>query len=203
MKSTAESSDKGLTYELQDGNSITVDAERPLGYDTEMKSTAESSDKRLTYELQDGNSITVDAERPLGYDTEMKSTAESSDKRLTYELQDGNSITVDAERPLGYDTEMKSTAESSDKGLTYEFQDGNSITVDAERLRCTKAWFQPSFIFNQAYETNDTYFQRIMKDIELSGGTTLFQGIEERMTKELTAMAPSTMKSSDGSSRVF
>ena len=48
MKSTAESSDKGKTYEFQDGNIITVSAERPLGYDTEMKSTAESSDKRLT-----------------------------------------------------------------------------------------------------------------------------------------------------------
>ena len=28
----------------------------------------------------------------------------------------------------------------------------------------------------------------------LSGGTTMFQGIGERMTKELTALAPSTMK---------
>ena len=31
-------------------------------------------------------------------------------------------------------------------------------------------------------------------NIVLSGGTTMFQGIGERMTKELTALAPSTMK---------
>lgn len=31
-------------------------------------------------------------------------------------------------------------------------------------------------------------------NVVLSGGTTMFQGIGERMTKELTALAPSTMK---------
>merc|ERR1712107_782889 len=33
-----------------------------------------------------------------------------------------------------------------------------------------------------------------MGNVVLSGGTTMFQGIGERMTKELTALAPSTMK---------
>ena len=31
-------------------------------------------------------------------------------------------------------------------------------------------------------------------NVVLSGGTTLFSGITERMTKELTALVPSTMK---------
>merc|ERR1711879_64454 len=31
-------------------------------------------------------------------------------------------------------------------------------------------------------------------NVVLSGGTTMFSGIGERMTKELTALAPSTMK---------
>ena len=31
-------------------------------------------------------------------------------------------------------------------------------------------------------------------NVVLSGGTTMFQGIGERMTKELTALAPSTVK---------
>ena len=34
----------------------------------------------------------------------------------------------------------------------------------------------------------------LYSNIVLSGGTTMFPGIGERMTKELTALAPSTMK---------
>ena len=56
-----------------------------------------------------------------------------------------------------------------------------------------------------ASRTHDTTFQSIMKcdvdirkdlysNVVLSGGTTMFTGIGERMTKELTALAPSTMK---------
>ena len=33
-----------------------------------------------------------------------------------------------------------------------------------------------------------------LRPLVLSGGTTMFPGIGERMTKELTALAPSTMK---------
>ena len=31
-------------------------------------------------------------------------------------------------------------------------------------------------------------------NIVMSGGTTMFQGVSERLTKEMTALAPSTMK---------
>merc|ERR1712122_392962 len=106
---------------------------------------------------------------------------------------------------LDYDTELKSTAESSDKEKTYELPDGNIITVGAERFRCAEVLFQPSFIAKEASGIHDTSFQSIMKcdvdirkdlyaNVVLSGGTTMFQGIGERMTKELTALAPSTMK---------
>jgi len=64
---------------------------------------------------------------------------------------------------------------------------------------------QPSFIGKEASGIHDTTFQSIMKcdvdirkdlysNVVLSGGTTMFAGIGERMTKELTALAPSTMK---------
>ena len=65
--------------------------------------------------------------------------------------------------------------------------------------------FQPSFVGKEASGIHDTTFQSIMKcdvdirkdlysNVVLSGGTTMFTGIGERMTKELTALAPSTMK---------
>jgi len=106
---------------------------------------------------------------------------------------------------LDFDTEMKAANESSDKEKTYELPDGNIITVGNERFRCPEVLFQPSFIGKEASGIHDTTFQSIMKcdvdirkdlyaNVVLSGGTTMFQGIGERMTKELTALAPSTMK---------
>merc|ERR1711988_637276 len=87
----------------------------------------------------------------------------------------------------------------------YELPDGNVITIGNERFRCPEVLFQPSFIGKEASGIHDTMFQTIMKcdvdirkdlyaNIVLSGGTTMFAGIGERMTKELTALAPSTMK---------
>merc|ERR1719443_361714 len=106
---------------------------------------------------------------------------------------------------LDFDTEMKAASESSDKEKTYELPDGNIITVGSERFRCPEVLFQPSFIGKEASGIHDTTFQSIMKcdvdirkdlyaNVVLSGGTTMFQGIGERVTKELTALAPSTMK---------
>merc|ERR1711909_135453 len=106
---------------------------------------------------------------------------------------------------LDYDTEMKAATESSDKEKTYELPDGNIITLGNERFRCPEVLFQPSFIGKETSGVHDQTFQSIMKcdvdvrkdlygNIVLSGGTTMFAGIGERMTKELTALAPSTMK---------
>jgi actin beta/gamma 1 len=106
---------------------------------------------------------------------------------------------------LDFDTEMKAASESSDNEKTYELPDGNIITVGSERFRCPEVLFQPSFVGKEASGIHDTTFQSIMKcdvdirkdlyaNVVLSGGTTMFSGIGERMTKELTALAPSTMK---------
>merc|ERR1712127_131702 len=52
-------------------------------------------------------------------------------------------------------------------------------------------------IGKEASGIHDTMFQTIMKcdaNIVLSGGTTMFTGLSERLTKEMTALAPSTME---------
>ena len=89
--------------------------------------------------------------------------------------------------------------------MHYELPDGNVITLGSQRFRCPEVLFQPSFVGKEASGVHDTTFQSIMKcdldirkdlfsNIVLSGGTTMFPGIGERLTKELTVRAPATMK---------
>jgi actin-related protein len=106
---------------------------------------------------------------------------------------------------LDFDAELRSAQACSDSEKTYELPDGNLVSIGSERFRCAEVLFQPSFMGKEAGGIHEITFQSINKcdidvrrslyeNIVLSGGTTMFQGIGERMTKEMTAMAPSTMR---------
>jgi len=106
---------------------------------------------------------------------------------------------------LDFDSEMKAASESSDKERTYELPDGSILVLGTERFRCPEVLFQPSFLGREAGGIHDATFRSIMRcdldvrrdlfsNIVLSGGSTMFPGIGERMTKELSALAPSTVR---------
>jgi len=110
---------------------------------------------------------------------------------------------------LDYDKKLKTAVRSSSEvDKTYELPDGNIITIGVERFRCPEVLFQPTTLLDRRDESadslvgiHDLLFQSIMKcdmhirrelysNIVLSGGSTMFPGIAERLSLELTSLAP-------------
>jgi len=104
----------------------------------------------------------------------------------------------------GFDAEMEKAAKGKELEKQYELPNGEIITIGNERFRCPEVLFKPSLIGKKIEGIHRTTYDSIMKcdvdirkdlygNIVLSGGTTMFDGIADRMQTEITDLAPPGM----------
>jgi len=102
---------------------------------------------------------------------------------------------------LDFDLTMAECEKSSENEKSYELPDGQQITIGSERFRCPEVLFKPELIGNESKGVHQLVYDSIMKcdidirkdlykNIVMSGGTTMFDGIADRLTKEVKAIAP-------------
>jgi len=103
---------------------------------------------------------------------------------------------------LDYEAALKQAQDSSSLEMNYELPDGKIITIGSERFRCPEYLFKPlemngkelssvqDLTYTSIQECDVDVRRDLYQNIILSGGTTMFEGIGERLLKEIENRAP-------------
>ena len=119
----------------------------------------------------------------------------TSEKEIVKEIKEKSCYVA-----LDFEEELKSV-----EPFDYKLPDGTQVIIKDQRIRCPEALFKPSMIGKEGNGIGQTCNDSIQKcDVDirkdlynavvLSGGTSMYNGLPERLTKEIKALAPESMK---------
>jgi actin-related protein len=106
---------------------------------------------------------------------------------------------------VDYENSLKQAQDSSSLEMNYELPDGKVITIGSERFRCPEYLFKPlemngreldsiqDLTYKSIQECDVDVRRELYQNIILSGGTTMFEGIGERLLKEIENRAPKSV----------
>ncbi|MHA1270951.1 MAG: actin, cytoplasmic 2 [Candidatus Helarchaeota archaeon] len=132
--------------------------------------------------LQKGYSLVNSAEKEIVRDIKEK---------LCY-------FALDHEKELRYANKVGGLEKS------YMLPDGNTLVIDVERFLAPEVFFNPGVIGKESPPLDEVIVKSINKceidlrrelyeNIILSGGSTMYQGLKERLIKEISEMIPETV----------
>ena len=106
---------------------------------------------------------------------------------------------------LDYEKELQEFEAAPNKKKEFELPDGKKINVGSILIRTPECLFQPKMLgldvkgihetIHQCVQKSDIDLRReLYQSITLSGGTTMFECLQERLDKELTSLVPEGVK---------
>ncbi|CAM0883716.1 unnamed protein product [Alopecurus aequalis] len=139
-----------------------------------------------------------------GRDLTENLTTALTERGYTFATAAEREVVSDIKEKLAYvavDYEQELLVRAAAVEKSYELPDGQVIRVGAERFRCPEMLFQPWVVGMEANGVHEATYNSIMKcdvdirkdlygNIVLAGGTTMLPGFVDRMSREITALAP-------------
>ena len=104
-----------------------------------------------------------------------------------------------------YEDEMRAYEHTEGKLVDYILPDGSSVTLGNSLIRCPEALFSPNILKKDFGGVHQACYSAVQKcdpdlrrelfgNILLTGGSTMFSGFADRLNKETSALAPSSVK---------